>query len=374
MEVILMACRGCGAQVADAMRYCPSCGKSRVGVPKATYLYVAGMAVFLFGAGVGLQQFLQPPSLRVAGNASAASAHQHDDSDPQIVALRKELEANPEDLTKLRIFAGVLGDKIRKERPASQSVAFEAIDVLGRILHLVPNDPEALVLMADVSFEQQAFTKALEFYERYLKVEPDDLGARSRYASTLTFMSRFDDAIKELDRVLAKEPKNFPALAYVAITYHQKGDVKKARQFGEKALQLAPSEEARVRFAGFMKMLNEAEASGAGKSPSAAAVVPASSKSLEQAVPALGGVEGVVAAVRTNPVAGPKFVTHEVAPKGVLKLTFKDFPMQMMPPFAKEKFFASVRKSVEAASAKELAKIEFVDLATGATMDSLALR
>lgn len=373
MEVILMACRGCGAQVADAMRFCPSCGKSRVGVPKATYLYVAGVAVVLFGIGVTLQQFLQPPSMRVAGKPSVASAHEHDESDPQIVALRKELEANPEDLTKLRIFAGVLGDKIRKERPASQSVAFEAIDVLGRILHLVPNDPEALVLMADVSFEQQAFSKALEFYERYLKLEPDDLGARSRYASTLTFMSRFDDAIKELDRVLAKEPKNFPALAYVAITYHQKGDVKKARQFGEKALQLAPSEEARVRFAGFMKMLNEAEAGGGNKSP-AAAVVPASNKTSEAVAPIQKGVEEVVAAVRSNPVAGAKFVTHEVSPKGVLKLTFKDFPMQMMPPFAKEKFFSNVRKSVEAASAAELTTIEFVDLATGSTMESLTLK
>jgi cytochrome c-type biogenesis protein CcmH/NrfG len=333
---------------------------------------VAGAAVVLFGVGVALQQFLQPPSMRVAGKPSVASAHEHDDSDPQIVALRKELEANPEDLTKLRIFAGVLGDKIRKERPASQTVAFEAIDVLGRILHLVPNDPEALVLMADVSFEQQAFTKALEFYERYLKLEPDDLGARSRYASTLTFMSRFDDAINELNRVLAKEPKNFPALAYVAITYHQKGDVKKARQFGEKALQLAPSEEARARFAGFIKMLNEAEAGGGNKSPVAA--VSASNKSFEEVAPIQKGVEGVVAAVRANPVAGPKFVTHEVSPKGVLKLTFKDFPMQMMPPFAKEKFFANVRKSVEAASAEELAKIEFVDLATGSTMESLTLK
>lgn len=371
MDVVITACRRCGAQVADAMRYCPSCGKSRVAAPLATYLYVAGVAVVLFAAGISLQYSLQSPALRVAGKVAAPSAEEQDDSDPQIVALRRELEANPEDLTKLRIFAGVLGDKIRKEQPASQSLAFEAIDVLSRILRIVPNDPGALVLMADVSFEQQAFTKALELYERYLALEPDDLGARARYASTLTFMSRFDDAITELTKVLAKEPKNFPAMAYLAITYHQKGDTKKARQHGEKALQLAPSEEARARFAGFMKVLDEAENDGAKQAPMKAS---APSDSREHQVRSQGGVDGVVATVRANPVAGPKFVTHEVSGKGVLKLVFKDFPMQMMPPFAKEKFFAGVRKSVESASATELTKIEFVDQATGATMEALALK
>jgi cytochrome c-type biogenesis protein CcmH/NrfG len=371
MNVVAAACGRCGAQVNDAMRFCPSCGKSQSVASTASYLWLAGAAVAVFGVGVGLQYVIQSPTLRVAGPSPAASVEEeHDTSDPQIVALRRELQTNPEDLGKLRIFAGVLGDKIRKEQPASPSLAFEAIDVLSRILRIVPNDPGALVLMADVSFEQRAFTKALEFYQRYLQAEPKDWGARARYASTLTFMSRFDEAVSELNKILANEPKNFPAMAYLAITYHQKGDLKRARQHGDKALTLAPSEEARQRFAGFMEVLKKSESEGVGdaKMQVVSSAAGAAKSSLGQS-----GVEGLVAAVRANPVAGPKFVRHDSSQKGTLKLVFRDFPMQMMPPFAKDKFLSGIKKSAQEAAVTGVKTVLFVDEATGSVMDSTPL-
>jgi tetratricopeptide (TPR) repeat protein len=330
-----------------------------------SYLWLGMAAAAVFGAGYLLQTTIQSPSLRVAGASAASPAQelQEDNSDPQIVAMRREVEASPEDLTKLKVFAGILGDKIRQEPKASQGLVFEAIDVLSRILSISPNDPGALVLMADVSFEQQAFSKSLEFYEKYLAIEPGDLGARARYASTLTFLGRFDDSIKELNKVLAKDPKNFPATAYVAITYHQKGDFKKARQYGTKALEIAPSEEARARFSGFMESLKQVESSSAS---------PASSDEAPAKAPQ--GVEALVAAVQSNPIAGPKLVRHEVsADEAVVKLYFKDFPMAMMPPFAKEKFFSGIRSKVEELGLKKTKSILFVDQATSATMETLSL-
>ena len=85
------------------------------------------------------------------------------------------------------------------------------------------------------------------------------------------------------------------------------------------------------------------------------------------------GIEAFVAKLKANPVAGPKFVNFEDAPQGELKLFFKDFPMSQMPPFAKEKFFGSLRQAAEAAKLSAVKSITFVDLGSGATMDQITL-
>jgi hypothetical protein len=84
------------------------------------------------------------------------------------------------------------------------------------------------------------------------------------------------------------------------------------------------------------------------------------------------GIEGFVAKLKSNPIAGPKFVGHEEV-KGDLRLTFKDFPMGQMPPFAKEKFFGSLKKAAEEAKISSVTTISFIDLASGQTMEKIAL-
>jgi hypothetical protein len=81
----------------------------------------------------------------------------------------------------------------------------------------------------------------------------------------------------------------------------------------------------------------------------------------------------LVAAVRANPVAGPKFVRHDSSQKGTLKLVFRDFPMQMMPPFAKDKFLSGIKKSAQEAAVTGVKTVLFVDEATGSVMDSTPL-
>ena len=199
-----------------------------------------------------------------------------------------------------------------------------------------------------------------------MKLEPTDQGARTRYASTLTFLGDFDTSISELNSVLKQDPKNFPAMAYLSITYAQRGDIPKARELGSAALNLAPSDEAKARFSAFMTSLDGQTVTST--SPSRGNVAPPPS----DAAPVVTGVEGFVAKVKANPVAGPKFVGHEEV-KGNLQLTFKDFPMSQMPPFAKEKFFGSLRKAAQEANISSVTTISFIDLATGKTMEQIAL-
>lgn len=375
MENTITACGKCGGSLNESMRFCPACGR-RVSARSAESqikLLGAGVAVFLVG-------FILMEVMREDRTMSASSKGAHvgqEVDDPQIKRMREELEKDPQDVVKLRLFAGILGDKLRNNPSAPPALVFEAIDVLGKILAIDANDPGALVMMADLSFDQRAFTKALDFYERYLKIDPDDLGARSRYASTLTFLGRFDDSIAELSKVLKTDPKNFPAMAYMAITYAQRGDIPKAKELSQSALALAPSEDARARFSAFVSSLDSAAESDAGVVPASAkgsSPAPAKAAEVSQAPGATKGVAGFIQVVKSNPVAGPKFVRYEEPAGGTLKLFFADFPMKQMPPFAKEKFFNGLKASIQSSGLTDLKTLAFIDHATGAQMETLSLK
>lgn len=374
MEKAITACGKCGGLLNGAMKFCPSCGKRiSAGRSPRWYAAVASAALGLFAVSFGLQTVIRgdrvPPKIAQPSEDQSSSMEQ-DVSDPQIVAMRGELEKSPEDLTKLRIFAGILGDKLRSNPGAAPSLVFEAIDIFGRILRLEPNDPTALVMMADVSFDQRAFTKALDFYERYLKIEGDDLGARARYASTLTFLGRYDQSISELNSVLKADPKNFPAMAYLAITYAQRGDVPKAKQVGSTALSLAPSDEARARFSAFVSSLDAAHADSVASDSPQRGAPGASSQEPESSA---GGVSGFIQAIKQNPVAGPKFVRYEQTDGKTLQLVFRAFPMNQMPPFAKEKFFGSLRTAAKNNNLTGVERLVFVDELTDSEMETVVL-
>lgn len=357
MSFNITACGRCGGSINGDMRYCSSCGKRLTPVNRKLVGAITCSAVALFSVAFGLQSYLLPPKPDVAEHQHPETITQKESDDPQVAELRKELESDPKNIEKLKIMAGVLGEKLRANPQASNSVVFEAIDVLGKILTISPNDPGALVMMADVSFDQRAFTKAQEFYEKYLALEPDNLGARARYASTLTFLGEYDKSIRQLDTVLKEDPKNFPAMAYLSITYAQRGDIPKAKEIGKNALNLAPSDEAKARFSAFMSTLDN---SAPSENP-----VPGG--------PQGAGVEGFVAMVRSNPVAGPKLVGHQESKTGELTLVFKDFPMSQMPPFAKDKFFSSLRAAATSAGIPSVSTVLFVDVASGATMERMDL-
>jgi cytochrome c-type biogenesis protein CcmH/NrfG len=359
-------CRRCGAQIVNQMRFCSACGKRVASRSKGFTLGALVCAAVLLGGGLGLQWILRGTKPKqVAGhgqqevNPEVATASES----TALAAMRQEVERAPDDLAKLKVFAGMLGDTLRNNPGASSALVFEAIDVFGRILQREPNDPTALVLMADLSFDQRAFTKALDFYERYLQVDPKDLGARSRYASTLTFLGRYDDSIRELQKVLSVDAKNFPAMAYLAITYAQKGDTATAKKVGGDALAIAPSQDARARFSAFVASLDQTAPQGAiGAAPDGA----------QEAVGDAGGLVGLEEVLRSNPVAGPKFVRYELL-GATLKLVYRDFPMGQMPPFAKDKFLGGIKSALTQKGVTGVSSIVFTDEETGSTMESIAL-
>lgn len=372
MSQVITACRKCGAPVSEEMRFCPGCGRGLAALSPKRYGVVFGTAIVLLSASLGLKSALHwkrgdaKPTEHIEAPREMKARAEEMPADPELAALRSDLDRSPSDLGTLRQMAALLGDKLRNRPDAPPALVFEAIDVLSRILSLSPEDPDALLMMGDVSFDQKAFTKAVEFYERYLKLAPNDLGATARYASTLTFLGRYDDSIKQLDSVLVRDPKNFPAMAYLAITFAQKGDMPKAKDLGAKALELAPTDEARARFSGFVQSLSS-QTDGVVQAPSQSQPEKVSAGEVEI------GIAGFAETIKGNPIAGPKFVRYDDSTPGVVKLVFRDFPMSQMPPFAKEKFFVGVKNGARSAGLKDGTTVVFVDEASGGEMERLGL-
>ena len=217
-----------------------------------------------------------------------------------------------------------------------------------------PEDAEVLKQLADISFDQQVFTKATGVYERYLALQPADNAARTRYASALTFTQTFSEAETELKKVLTVEPQNFQAQAYLSITYSQMGATQAALDSGKRALEIAPSDEARARFKEFLDRVETDQGSAPSDSPKEPH-------------------EKLIAFVRDNPIAGPKFAGANYAADGTLTLQFSAFPMDKMPPFAKEKFLNGIKDFAEENAVKDVQRIKFADKASGAIMEEMQL-
>lgn len=75
-----------------------------------------------------------------------------------------------------------------------------------------PNDVEALEAMGNANISLQRFDHATVWYERALKVDPNRHATRTNLALALRFLGKSDEAIAELKRVLAKDPKNADAV------------------------------------------------------------------------------------------------------------------------------------------------------------------
>lgn len=349
------SCSRCGSESQPTDKFCAHCGwergrsyHSRIPTLKQLSI-VSGVAVLVCAAGWGAQKKLggTPPTAAFQQKEHPASSGTSvTNNDPEIVKLRAAAEAAPGDKRSWQVLASALAEKLNTNERPNPEIVFEAIGALRKILDIDPHDKEALLAMAEISFNQQAFSKATEFYEKYLTEVPEDLDVRARYASSLSFTGQFEKSLKELDQVLSVQPKHFHALAYSAVAYAEMGRKSEALSAGEKALELAPSPEARARFSDFLKTVHDHDFS----------------KSAPQAAPELpASVQEIVGSIQSNSVAGPKFA-HASLSGEVLTLSFQDFPMSQMPPFVREKFIGGLKEKALKTPVKVL---RFVDASSG---------
>ena len=182
--------------------------------------------------------------------------------DPISAGLREQALADPENPEKWREVVSALHARIASELNPPQGLVLDMIDALSRILKLNPEDSRALLMMAGVAFDQGVYSKAVVYYERYIRLHPDELSARANHAAALIFTGQIDEAVKELEYVLSKDSGNFQAAAYMTLALAEKGDITGAKARGTEALKLAPDDDARARLNSFLSSLDSSQSSG----------------------------------------------------------------------------------------------------------------
>jgi tetratricopeptide (TPR) repeat protein len=236
------------------------------------------------------------------------------------------------------------------------------LQALEQLKTLEPGSADRLVELADLHFQIREFPKSSGYYREALALEPENSSISARLASSLSFEQNYDEAIAILQGVLKREPNHFQARAYLAIAYSQKGEKDDAIREGEQALQHAPSDEARARFGRFLDSMKS--------EPSSDRSEPGFKKPTDSSLS--GGAVALIAHVRSSQIAGPKLFGAQQE-GAVLTLSFKEFPMEKMPPFAKEKFLNGLREFARKGDIKDVRSIRFIDEESGVEMENLPL-
>lgn len=338
-------CPGCAAPLQQPANFCAQCGfnlkniVASTALPKKAWVSIGIVSLALFGA----VWFLQGT---IIGNAPSQShsfptaSNNQDYVTDEIRQYKETAERSPSDIKSLKLYATALWNKLTELNPPPQQLLFDVIEVLGNILKLDPNEPQALVMMANVSFNQKIFDKAADYYARYLALNKDDFEARASYASALTFLGQFDKALTELDGIIKKNPNYFQGIAYKAITLAQMGRNKEALELGSKALSLSPNDEARARFGGFLDSLK-------------------GSRGADSVAPMAGETSNPVDDfIKQHQIAGPKFVRSEISGT-LISVYFKNFPMAAMPEFVRDSFVSKTKAA--ASKIQSISEIRFID-------------
>ena len=277
-------------------------------------------------------------------------------NDPDILRLRELANSKPDDPLVWHSLGETLLRKVRAGVVPGKEGAMEAIDALRKAIDLDPSNSKPVLLMADLSFDLRAFRKAKEFFEQYLAMNPDAPLVKARYASTLTFLGKPELARDILSEVVETAPDNFQAHAFLTVAYAQLGEEEKARDWGDKALKLAPDKEAREKLEGFLLGIKEMSLVGENES---------------NQLPTTPSLETYF---KNHPIIGRKLVSYSES-KDLVTLTVKEFPFEAMPDVAKEKLSQGMLSYLkENGLESDITTLVFVDSASKLELGRMSLK
>jgi tetratricopeptide (TPR) repeat protein len=277
----------------------------------------------------------QAPQASESGSHDALSAQNPVELDPHLKKLLEQAEKEDSNIQAWKVYASAIAEAGQKAEDPRMYI-LEAVEANKRILSIDPNDRQALLDLGDLCFDQKIFQKALEYYDRYLALEPNDDPVRAQRASTLTFIGKVDESIATLREITGRQPSSFKALAYLSIALAQKGEIAEAQHIGQKALEVSPNTEARARFGAFLGSLGQTGTQTGAQVP-----------------PTADWLAALQEKIKANPIAGSKFIRAEQTGTTIV-LLFHDFPMEGMPDFAKNKFINSIQSQIPGNQARTM--------------------
>ena len=123
-----------------------------------------------------------------------------------------------------------------------------------------PKDPDVRLKLANFLYDQKQYSKAIEWYQRALELDPKNVNARTDLGTAYFYMGRPQDALHEYDKSLELNPQHEPTLVN-AIVVNVEGthDFAAAQKAWDRLYKLNPHHPA---LASLKEQISAARASG----------------------------------------------------------------------------------------------------------------
>jgi len=422
-------CTSCGASFEGGPAAQQDAGDSaqHVAAPAASQLPLQAIVIFLVLVAAGSTAFYvanqrdNKPTRAVAGSPGMPPGAQGGEGGtPALPEGHPSIEL-PKEVTDFLAQLTADADKDPKSVDAWQRLARaryragtinpsylpSAQQALDKLLELDPANQEGLRISANIAYDTGDYPEAQKRFETYLAKVPDDPSAITDLGSVLLFQDRTDDAMAKYRLALEKDPKFLQAHFNLAIALQKAGkkdealaELQRARALAEDPEQQKSIDEAIADMQGTPRP-DQAEAGGAapggggmgGPGMGGGGAVPGSgaAQGMPSGMPGTGvatvppGPKPSNASTEAqrdadkligdHPIIGSHVQSFQWVGDGDCRVQLVGFPMSQMPPFALEKFKATMNVALtKLAADKGLAKgihLDLVDAADGTVMGSL---
>ncbi len=380
-------CPECGSAVQPVAKFCVNCGQpltlsvpapQRVAIripPAFAAVFLGVVIVGLAVAGVLIRQHRKVQ----AQQESAQTASNLPPGHPQVELPAKarefisNLQAQAKKQPKDIAIWNRLGTVALRASLFDTSYYRLASDAYGHVLELDPDNLEALRGIGNLNYDRQKYDEAIAAYEHYLKHKPDDPDVQTDLGTMYLYTGNPDQAIKRYQKAISLKPGFFDAYFNMGMAYGAMNDTAKARAALNQALKSAPDQDSKARVNELLAKLGGAQMASVGGGGSADAN--AAGKSAAPAAPNSfqGQIESMV---RGLPFAGPKVQSVRWDSKNKATVLMSNFPMDAMPPFARQKFLSDLGAGIEDAKKAYhidgTFELQIADAASGQVMETVS--
>jgi tetratricopeptide (TPR) repeat protein len=266
-----------------------------------------------------------------------------------------------------------------------QSYYEKASAAWAHVLQLDPENLDALRGIGDIDYDQQRYDQASAAYEHYLKLKPDDPEVLTDLGTMYLYTGNADQAMAKYKKAISLKPDLFQPYYNLGIAYGEQGDKADAAVAFTKAISLAPDDDRRnaakqafTKYTGLnaeqaSKVASTLKPPAAAPAQQAAASRPAAASKTSPEDAFHSSVEEMV---RGLPVAGNKVNTVRWADSYKAMVFMNNFPMEAMPPFAKDKFISDLKAGLDSAKNEHKVtnkvEVDIVDAPSGKVMQTVS--
>ncbi|MGO9056693.1 MAG: tetratricopeptide repeat protein [Candidatus Binataceae bacterium] len=377
-------CPECGAATQPGAKFCVSCGQplSPDAVrPRAPIRIPAGFAavflgVLLVGLAVGGILVRQQRKVRAKAESVGASSnlppgHPQVELPAKAIEFIKNLESQAKNQPKDIVIWNRLGTVALRASLFDQSYFRLASEAYGHVLELDPDNLEALRGIGNLNYDRQKYDQAIAAYEHYLKHKPDDPDVQTDLGTMYLYTGNADQAIKRYQKALSIKPNAFEPYYNLGVAYAALNNNAQARASLQQALKYATDQDSKSRVNDLLaKMAGGAGTQVASSGGSAGGGIAA------PAAPANSFEGQIEAMVRGLPFAGPKVASVKWTSKNKATVLMNNFPMEAMPPFARQKFLGDLADGIQEAKKTYHVdgpfELQIADAASGQVMETVS--